>query len=535
MNWNTRIDQIIKRVTVPATFVSAALIAAGFAAGRLGVGAAMVFCYLLAAFLCAVPVAVRAVQGLQRNTVSIEVLVSIAVLGALLLRQFGEAAMVTFLFQFGHFLEQRTVKKSRDAVSPLEQADGDATPVQTENVAQDVRDAKLPEKKFADWFVKWYTAAVTTLAALVLVLTWKPDMAVAVLMLACPGALVVGVPAANAAGIRRGAKEQVLIKDGGSLSAFAGTTVFAFAKTGTLTEGRPGVTFFRYYEEDWKNAMLLADAMERGSDHPISRAIQEYAEKLETVSEEALSVQVEKGKGIRAQRQGENLVMGSVRYAEELNVQLTQQVRSDLSLVQEPGDSAVILAAGERVLALFGISDRIREDAAQSLKELKSLGADKLILLTGDNGLTARIVAKEAGIDEVYAELKPQEKPDVIERLQSKGSRVAYVGNGVSDSSALAAAKTGIVMGTGTDAAVGTADVVLNGSDMMSLPRAWRLARRTAVVRRINVAIAMGTVILLLAGLFAGVIHLAGGMFVHEAGVLAVILNAMRILYGSEE
>lgn len=517
MDWNTRIDQIIKRVTVPATLVSAALIVSGFAAGRLGVGAAMVLCYLLAAFLCAVPVAVRAVQGLQRNTVGLEVLVSIAVLGALILRRFGEAAMVTFLFQFGHFLEQRTTKKAED--------------VEVEKA----KDAKLPEKTLSAWFVKWYTAVVTTLAALVLVLTWKPDMAVAVLMLACPGALVIGVPAANAAGIRKGAKEQVLLRDGGSLSAFAGTTVFAFAKTGTLTEGRPEVTFFRYYEEDWKNAMLLADAMERGSDHPISRAIQEYAEKLETVSEKTLSVQVEKGKGIRAQRQGENLVMGSVRYAEELDVQLTQQVQADLSLIQEPGDSAVILAAGERVLALFGISDRIREDAAQSLQELKSLGADKLIMLTGDNGLTARIVAKEAGIDEVYAELKPQEKLDVIERLQSKGSRVAYVGNGVSDSSALAAAKTGIVMGMGTDAAARTADVVLNRSDMMSLPRAWRLAKRTATIRRINVAIAMGTVILLLAGLFAGVIHLAGGIFVHEASVLAVILNAMRILYGSEE
>lgn len=517
MNWNTRIDQIIKRVTVPATLVSAALIVSGFAAGRLGVGAAMVLCYLLAAFLCAVPVAVRAVQGLQRNTVGLEVLVSIAVLGALILRRFGEAAMVTFLFQFGHFLEQRTAKKAEDVED------------------EKAKVAKLPGKTLSAWFFKWYTAVVTTLAALVLVLTWKPDMAVEVLMLACPGALVIGVPAANAAGIRKGAKEQVLLRDGGSLSAFAGTTVFAFAKTGTLTEGRPEVTFFRYYEEDWKNAMLLADAMERGSDHPISRAIQEYAEKLETVSEETLSVQVEKGKGIRAQRQGENLVMGSVRYAEELDVQLTQQVQADLSLIQESGDSAVILAAGERVLALFGISDRIREDAAQSLQELKSLGADKLIMLTGDNGLTARIVAKEAGIDEVYAELKPQEKLDVIERLQSKGSRVAYVGNGVSDSSALAAAKTGIVMGMGTDAAAGTSDVILNRSDMMSLPKAWRLAKRVATIRRINVAIAMGTVILLLAGLFTGVIHLAGGMFVHEASVLAVILNAMRILYGSEE
>ena len=177
---------------------------------------------------------------------------------------------------------------------------------------------------------------------------------------------------------------------------------------------------------------------------------------------------------------------------------------------------------------LLGISDKIKADAKKSIADLKDMGISDIIMLTGDNAATASAIAADLGITDYRAELLPEDKMTVIRSLQDAGKIVTFVGDGINDSPALAAADTGIAMGSGTDVAIDNSDVVLIRSDLESLVRSLRISRKTVHILYENIAIAVGTVILLLAGLFAGYIHMAIGMLIHEASILVVIFNAMR-------
>ena len=181
------------------------------------------------------------------------------------------------------------------------------------------------------------------------------------------------------------------------------------------------------------------------------------------------------------------------------------------------------------------MSDVIRPEVAEQLAKLKQAGAKQLVMLTGDNQMTADYVADMLGIDEVHAELLPDEKVQFVKKYQEEGLRVAFIGDGINDSPSLAAADIGIAMGSGTDVAIETSDVVLMQSSFGSLVHAYRLAKKTVLNTRENVVIAIGVVLFLLIGLFAGFIYMASGMFVHEASILIVIFNAMRLLYFGHE
>ena len=183
-----------------------------------------------------------------------------------------------------------------------------------------------------------------------------------------------------------------------------------------------------------------------------------------------------------------------------------------------------------QVLAVIGISDQIRPEAKENLAALKSAGAKKLVMLTGDNAVTAQYVATKLGIDEVRANLLPDEKAKIIKELQDKGEKVAFIGDGINDSPSLATADIGISMGSGTDVAIETSDVVLMQSSIRQLAYAYQLSKKTVLNTRENIIISIAVVAFLLLGLIAGFIYMASGMFVHEASILVVILNAMRLL-----
>lgn len=229
-----------------------------------------------------------------------------------------------------------------------------------------------------------------------------------------------------------------------------------------------------------------------------------------------------------AEVSGTSVLAGSLRLMQQSNVELPQELFSDLEHCRD--SSAVIVAEGGRAVLLLAIADALKPDARDSVRELKALGVRHFIMLTGDGAGTAEAVAEQLGIDEVYAELLPQDKLEKIRAMQAEHRVVTFVGDGITDTPSITAADTGIAMGSGTDAAIDCSDVVLIKSDLGSVALALRLAKKITAVMYENIAIAIATVLLLLAGLFAGYIHMSVGMPVHETSILIVILNAMRIL-----
>jgi len=608
---------LTKRYAAPLTFAAGALTVIGYTAERLtGWKALIIAAYLVATVLAGLPILFKALTGLRMKTVGIELLLSIAVIGALYIGEYSEAAIVTFLFQFGTYLEQRTLNKTKSAIRTLTEMapatawrldssgaveisadeveegnrllvktggkvavdgmvesgegyldeasiNGESTPahkgpgdqifagtildsgtleMRATKVGEDTtfakiialveeaQDAKSPAERFIDRFAKWYTPVVVVLAVTAWLITRNLDTAITVLVLACPGALVIGAPVANVAGIGRGARNGTLLKGGDSVHTFAKTDTMVFDKTGTLTVGHPSVTALYPYTDNIPKALELAAAVESASDHPLAAAIVNYAKDRGAESSETIHSEAEKGLGLRAEINGRSVLAGSARMMEANGIPLTESQRHDLAEAQNRGATTVLLAVGGKILLLFAISDAVKPGAAQMISDLYKLGVKRTVMLTGDNRKTAEAVATKIGLSEARAELLPQDKLAAVKAMQREGHVVAFVGDGVNDSPALAAADTGIAMGGGTDVAVETSDVVLIRSNLESIPIALRLAKRTVGLTRQNIVIAVSTVFLLLAGLFAGYIHMASGMFVHEASVLVVILNAMRLL-----
>lgn len=223
------------------------------------------------------------------------------------------------------------------------------------------------------------------------------------------------------------------------------------------------------------------------------------------------------------------MLIGNQKLMEQNGVSIPAQVQQDLDELRGSGASIVLIAVGE-IKMLLGIADEPKPDAAESIRHLKALGIADIIMLTGDNAGTAAAVSARLGVTGYQAELLPEDKLTAIREMQRAGKTVTFVGDGVNDSPALAAADTGIAMGSGTDVAIDNSDVVLIRSDLDSLVRALCLSCKTVRILYENIAIAVGTVLLLLAGLFAGYIHMSIGMLIHEASILAVIFNAMRLL-----
>ncbi|OIL02979.1 heavy metal translocating P-type ATPase [Oenococcus oeni] len=571
----------------------------------------------VASIIAVIPIAVRAWSALRNKVFSIELLVSIAVIGAFIIGEFNESAIVTFLFLFGSYLESKTLQKTRTAIKGLtdmspttatlvtddgtEEVDvddvdeGDVVLVKTgsqvpidgivvegngylneasitgearqinkqlkdsvysgtmvENgylkikatqvgddttfakiieLVEEAQDTKSKAEKFIDRFAQYYTPAVLVLAVLVFAFSRDFRLAITVLVLGCPGALVIGAPVSNVAGIGNGAKRGILIKGGEVVDTFAKVDTLVFDKTGTLTEGNTAVTTMHTYTNNADNQLALAAAIEGVSDHPLGQAIVSYADQqsvgVAPVLDDTGTV---KGQGICAQVGKQEVVIGNQKMLTAHNIKLNPTQLKDLNDLQAGGQSTVIMAVDGQVQLIFGIADTIRPGVKDSLAALKAQGIKKLVMLTGDNELTAQAVANELNLDEVHANLLPEEKVEYVKKLKAAGNTVAFIGDGINDSPSIANADIGIAMGSGTDVAIDTSDVVLMQSSFPALVHAHGLAKKTVSNTRENIFIAIATVAFLLIGLIFGYIYMASGMFVHEASILVVIFNAMRLI-----
>ncbi|MCF0115157.1 MAG: cadmium-translocating P-type ATPase, partial [Erysipelotrichaceae bacterium] len=392
-------------------------------------------------------------------------------------------------------------------------------------LVEEAQDAKSPIERFIDKFARYYTPMVVVIAFLVFVVLRDLSTAITVLVLACPGALVIGAPIANVAGIGRGAREGILLKGGDSVHTFAKCDTVVFDKTGTLTVGYPKVVELK----GDPSALMYTASLEKLSDHPLAQAITRYAEEKKVTLKEVKELETLEGRGLKAKVEGIIVGVGNARLMEEMGISIPEEYKKSTE------GSLVYTAVGDQVVSLMVIKDALREDAEECMQRLKQLGIKKILMLTGDREESARSVSELLKLDEVYTQLLPEDKYHKILELQKEGKNVTFVGDGINDSVALTAADTGIAMGSGTDVAVDCSDVVLIKSDLKSLCNSLALSRRILRILYQNLVIAIGTVIFLLVGLFMGYIHMGIGMLVHEASILVVILNAMRLLIGGKK
>ncbi|MEN9935808.1 MAG: hypothetical protein RLZZ387_2387 [Chloroflexota bacterium] len=452
---------------------------------------------------------------------------------------------------------------------------GDSTLARIVQVVREAREQKAKSQDFTDRVIGQYYAyavvGITLLAIIIPLLFLGWDLgttlyrAMTLMVVASPCALVISIPAALLSALASAARGGVLFKGGRHLEAAASVRAVAFDKTGTLTTGRPGVVAIvpvggpavtndqrpmtneeapaapepsSLVADDELGALTEAQrwvfaaaaAIEHDSEHPLARAIVKGAEERDIPLAEAHDFQALPGAGATATVGGRALRIGRPSLFD-----LTPDVAVEVLAQEQAGRTVVVLGDERAALGLIAIADTVRPEAAAAVARLKSLGIERVVLLTGDNRHAAQAIGAAMGVDEVRAELLPAQKVEAVRELQQRYGAVAMVGDGVNDAPALATATLGVAMGAaGTDVALESADVLLMGDDLSRLPGALRLARRARRVVRQNLAFAFAVMATLMVMTLFGGIPLPLGVVGHEGSTLLVVANGLRLLRRAE-
>ena len=401
-------------------------------------------------------------------------------------------------------------------------------------MVEEAQDKKAKTQKFLEKFSRFYTPFIILLAVVLYGATRDLVLALTLLVIACPGALVISTPVSIVAGIGNGARHGVLVKGGDIMEKLGTVKVIAFDKTGTLTMGKPKVNQIKTFGMDSSQVLRLAAIGESYSEHPLGKAIIRHAgEQLGDISETPEHAEIITGQGLIFVLNQKKYFIGNRRLFENQGISLVMHEET-LREEEAKGQTAVLFGDERQIRGIISIADAVKKDAGSMVSALRSLGIKKMVMLTGDNHRAAEAIGTVIGLDEVYAELLPEEKVKALTNLQEKYGRVAMVGDGVNDAPALASADLGIAMGgAGKDVAMETADVVIMSDEMMKLSYAIGLSRATVINIKQNITFALVVAGMLLAGVLAKTVHLSIGMLIHELSVLLVIINAVRLLrYG---
>lgn len=562
------------------------------------------------------PIFKNAIRGLKYKIISIDLLVTIAVIGALTIGEYWEGQAVTFLFVFGSYLEARTIERTRSSIkslldlSPVESRlikdgehfivpaedvevgdmvlvkagetisvdgivrqgqayvnqsniSGESIPVakeeldlvysgtklengylivEAESVGEDTsfsrvlamveeaQDRKAKSQKFLEKFSQYYTPGIIGLSLVLYLISRDLVLSLTLLVIACPGALVISVPVSIIAGIGNGAKNGILVKGGDILEDLSRINVIAFDKTGTLTLGRPKVNRIKAYGLEEAEVLKLAAVGEKYSDHPLGKAIVNKAleENIEVDNPEDFKLEL--GMGVEFKLEEQVFFLGNRRLFRQRGIDLSP-IEEDISLEENRGQTTVILGNQANILGIISISDPIRPESKDLIRDLKEMGIEKTIILTGDNQVIAHAIGKELGVHMAYGDLLPQDKAEKIKELQGEYGSVAMVGDGVNDTPALATADLGIAIGgVGSDIAMEVADLVLVSEKIDRLAYSLKLSRLTIRNMKENIYFALLVAFILLLGVVFKGLSLSVGMLVHELSVFLVVVNASRIL-----
>lgn len=352
-------------------------------------------------------------------------------------------------------------------------------------LVEDAQGSKAPVQRLADKISGVFVPIVVGIALLTfLVFTFGfKDFnrgllnAVAVLVIACPCALGLATPTAIMVGTGKGAEKGILIKSGEYLEKAHNIDTVVFDKTGTITKGEPELTDIMSFGLDEREALRIIASVEKSSEHPLGQAIVKRAEedKLDFYKPEGFSAIA--GMGIRAIVEGDTILVGNRRLMNENKIDV-KPFEADLSKLEEEGKTAMLMAKNNEIAAIVAVADTIKESSLNAINELKDMGID-IYMITGDNERTAKAIGRQVGISNIYADVLPENKAEVIEEIKTKGKDVAMVGDGINDAPALASADIGFAIGTGTDVAMEAADITLMSGDLEGVVTAIRLSKRT--------------------------------------------------------
>jgi Cd2+/Zn2+-exporting ATPase len=582
--------------------------------------------FIAAAVLLALPIARRAVNAaILGAPFTIEMLMTIAVIGAVIIGEAAEATVVVFLFATGEVLEGYAAGRARAGIEALaslvpdrafieengvvreipaseirvgqivlarpgdrvaadgivvegrahldeaaitgesmpvsrgpdeqvfagsvnldavlkirvEKATADNTIARIVALIEEAQDAKAPAERFIDGFSRVYTPLIVALAVLVAVIpplflggdwqTWT-YRALALLLIGCPCALVISVPAAIASALSSAARAGILLKGGVVLETLAKTDLVAFDKTGTLTKGTPAVTgvFADQGRED--ELLSLAAAIEAGSSHPLAEAILADAKARGLAATGASEVKAIAGRGVAGIAGGRRIFIGAPRFAADEGT-IGEALSARIAAFEEAGSTVAVVVADGIGIGAIALRDEPRDDAAAGIASLRADGIETM-MLSGDNPVTAAAIGKSLGVSTVKGGMLPAEKVEALRAISGKRCTV-MVGDGINDAAALAAAGVGIAMGSGTGLARETAGVALMGNRVADVARVIRLGRATMANIRQNVAIALGLKAVFLVTTVLGMTGLWIAVFADTGATVLVTLNAMRLLLPS--
>jgi len=400
------------------------------------------------------------------------------------------------------------------------------------HLVEEAQGRKGKAQQWIERFGRRYTPAVLAGSVLLLVVPWLMNLplaewslrAVLLLVAAAPCALIMSTPVAMAAGIGSAGRRGILIKGGAHLEHLGTIRAAAFDKTGTLTHGAPVVTDVVTLKGSEPELLAVAAALEHFSEHPLARAIVTAARRKGVSPSSAEGFEALPGAGAKARIDGDTWYIGNPELFGRLGTDLAP-ARGHIAALQEQGKTVVLIGNGNRARGLIALQDRVRPGAKATIAALHALGV-RTAMLTGDNARTAHAVAGQLGIDDVRADLKPEDKVAAVRQLEKRYGAVLMVGDGVNDAPALAAATCGIAMGAaGTDAAIEAADVALMADDLAKVVEALQLGRKARRVSAVFSLLVLGAMIPLALG---GFLSVALTVLIHEASELLAVVNGLR-------
>ncbi len=412
-----------------------------------------------------------------------------------------------------------------------EKVGNDSSIAQMIRMVREAEARKAPAERMADKAASYFVPLALVLSVLTYFFTGDMMRAVTILVVFCPCALVLATPTAIMAAIGQAARHGIIIKSGESLEKLGDVNTIAFDKTGTLTHGKPEVTGVISFDSAISEEKLLqlAATVESRSEHPLGKAVCRYALSKGISGRTLSDFHMTPGRGIEATVEEGRVVCGSAAFMEEMGFSISGEQRNQIHGWENKGKAVVLVACGEKVIGLLGLSDVVKTEARSIVEKLQEMKI-RIVLLTGDNGKTARYFAALAGIVHVFADLLPHDKVNRIRSMESEKRKVCMVGDGINDAPALKTADVGIAMGRlGSDIAVDAADIVLLSDDISKLPYLKRLAKETISTIKLSISLSMVINLLAVACSIMGLLTPTTGALVHNAGSCFVIFLAAML------